>query len=326
VRIFLIVIGLCLSGVSSAWSAEPALGWPAGCSLGKDCWIAQYVDHDPSSSSQDFSCGHLAYDKHDGIDIALKDRKAIDGGVHVLAAADGKVGRMRDGMEDHFGAPEDIAAVKAIKKECGNLVSLVHDGGWVTEYCHMKKGSVTVKEGKSVKKGDVLGSIGQSGMAEFPHVHFSVRHKNQVVDPFAGESFPGCGGPLNPLWDKPVTYEPIVLYAAGFAGEEPDFDKVVRDASSPPSLPAGADKLIFWLMFYGAEPGDRIHLAILDPSGAVYAEGENLQEKRQARVHRFIGKRTAKAPLRPGTYTGRATVTREGLAVQEIEQTVVIRE
>ncbi|MEZ0225647.1 MAG: M23 family metallopeptidase [Alphaproteobacteria bacterium] len=325
-RILLVVASLCLLCSSSAWSAEPVLGWPADCSLGKDCWIAQYVDHDPTPSSQDFTCGHLTYDKHTGIDIALKDRAAISGDVHVLAAADGKVGRIRDSMEDHDGTAEDISAVKAAKKECGNLVSLVHADGWITEYCHMKKGSVAVRDGQSVKKGEVLGYVGQSGMAAFAHVHFSLRHRNTDVDPFAGPAFSGCGGKTVPMWEKEVSYEPVVLYAAGFSGTEPDFDKIVRDASSVPSLPVSADKLIFWFMFYGAEPGDKIHLSILDPSGAVYAEGENLQKKRQARVFRLIGKRTVTAPLKPGTYKGIATVTRRGLAPRTIEQTVVIQE
>jgi murein DD-endopeptidase MepM/ murein hydrolase activator NlpD len=325
-RVFLAVIIMCLIDMTSAWSAEPVLGWPADCSLGKDCWIAQYVDHDSAPSSQDFTCGHLTYDKHDGIDIALKDRNTMNRDIHVVAAADGKVGRMRDGMEDHFGTPEDIAAVKEMKKECGNLVSLVHDGGWITEYCHMKKGSITVRDGQYVHKGDVLGSVGQSGMAQFAHVHFAVRHKNQTVDPFAGEGFSGCGGTVKPMWEKPVSYEPIVLYAAGFSDTEPDFGKLALDASSPSSLPGSTEKLLFWFLFYGAEPGDKIHLSIIDSSGQVYVQNEFLHEKRQARVYRMLGKRTAGAPLKAGTYTGQATVTRAGLAARKIEQTVVIRE
>lgn len=318
--------GICLLFGSSAFGAEPSFGWPAACSLGMDCWIAQYVDHDPSASFRDFTCGHQTYDKHDGIDIALKDRNAMNGGVHVVAAADGRVVRMRDGMDDHYGTPKDIAAVKAAKKEGGNIVSLLHDDGWVTEYGHMKKGSVTVKDGQYVRKGDVLGAVGQSGMAQFAHVHFSVRHKNKTVDPFAGEAFSGCGGEVKPMWEKPAAYEPIVLFAAGFSDAEPDLGKLALDASSPPSLPVGAEKLLFWFVFYGAEPGDRLNLSILDPMGEAYAQNEFRQERRQARVYRMIGQRTAGAPLKAGTYTGRATVTRKGLAVREIEQTVIIRE
>lgn len=311
-----------LLDVFPAVAAEPSLGWPVDCSPGKDCWIAQYIDHDSSPSFQDFACGYRTYDKHDGTDIALKDRNSMSRDVHVLAAADGKVVRLRDGMEDHYGTAADISAVKAAKKECGNLVSLLHDGGWVTEYCHMKKGSVAVTQGQYVHKGDVLGSVGQSGMAEFAHVHFSVRHRNDVVDPFAGTEFSGCGGKTHPMWETAVSYDPFVVYAAGFSDSEPDFDNLIRDASFPSALLASADKLIFWFMFYGAEPGDRIHAEILDPSGQVYVQNENIQAKRQAQVMRLIGKKTAGAPLKIGTYKGRATVTRKGADGREIERTL----
>ncbi len=51
-----------------------------------------------------------------------------------------------------------------------------HDGGWQTQYCHMKKGSIRVREGDAGAVGTPLGEVGLSGMTEFPHVHFTVRH------------------------------------------------------------------------------------------------------------------------------------------------------
>ncbi len=62
------------------------LAFPAGCTLGQDCYIQQYHDHDPGPEATDYTCGPLSYDGHDGTDIALPTRAAMAAGVAVLAA------------------------------------------------------------------------------------------------------------------------------------------------------------------------------------------------------------------------------------------------
>ena len=314
--------------VPAAFAAPPSLGWPAGCTPGQDCWIAQYVDHDPTPGSRDLVCGHRTYDAHDGTDIAVKDRAALDRDIPVVAAADGQVARIRNDQQDHFGTKADIAAAKAAHKEAGNVVSLIHADGWVTEYAHMKKGSITVKPGEMVKKGQRLGSIGETGMAEFPHLHFSVRHRNAVVDPFAGEGFAGCEDKTTPLWEKPLAYEPAVFYAAGFADGVKSLSGLLLDASSPATMRAAVGKFLFWASLWGAEPGDVLTETILDPDGKVYAEYQDRQQRTQIRILRMVGKSTSAAPLRPGVYTGRATWLRQlpdGRKIERsIEQTIEI--
>ena len=76
----------------------------------------------------------------------------MEAGVDVLAAADGMVKATRDGMADPNVAETGVDAVKDV--ECGNGVLIEHDDGWSTQYCHMKKGSIRVREGDTVHHRD----------------------------------------------------------------------------------------------------------------------------------------------------------------------------
>ena len=77
-------------------------------------------------------------------------------------------------------------------KECGNGVAIEDEGGRETQYCHMRKGPVLVKAGDKVGTGTKLGLVGQSGMADFPHVHHSVRHNGTKIDPLEPDSAATC--------------------------------------------------------------------------------------------------------------------------------------
>jgi hypothetical protein len=73
---------------------------PIACKLGVDCAIQNYVDLDDSAGALDWKCGGRTYDKHNGIDFRLPSMAAQRRGMAVLAAADGTVLRMRDGVPD----------------------------------------------------------------------------------------------------------------------------------------------------------------------------------------------------------------------------------
>ena len=91
-------------------------------------------------------------------------------------------------MKNHNGidlaAPEgtpvyaikDGAAYACIENdaEFGNYIILSHDQGKMTSvYAHLSK--ITVERYQYVKKGDVIGYVGQTGMATGPHLHFEIR-------------------------------------------------------------------------------------------------------------------------------------------------------
>ena len=66
----------------------------------------------------------------------------------------------------------------------GNYVKIKHDNGYYTLHGHIKYNSVTVKKGEKVKKGQVIGYMGNTGHSFGAHDHFEVRNtKDERIDP-----------------------------------------------------------------------------------------------------------------------------------------------
>lgn len=63
----------------------------------------------------------------------------------------------------------------------GQLVVIDHGGGWATAYAYL--GELSVREGSSVRRGDRIARIGDSGAARTPTLHFELRRDNVAVDP-----------------------------------------------------------------------------------------------------------------------------------------------
>ena len=291
------------------------LVWPVDCTYGETCHIQHYVDRDPSPGTRDFTCGTLTYDGHDGTDIALPNRAAMATGVNILAAAPGTVLGARDGIAD-FVPP--VAG-----KECGNGV-LVDDGdGWQTQYCHMKQGSVVARKGDKVAVGTVLGNVGQSGAADFPHLHLTVRHNGQPVDPFWPDQAT-CGPTSTPgLWTSALSYEPGGFLAAGFATEVPSFEAIQAGLPTPPIAP-DAPALVIWAEVFGGQTGDRLVFAVKAPDGTVIIQGTADLTRTQDLLFRAIGKKLHDA-LAVGDYPGTVTLLRKGVEVDRITTTVTVR-
>jgi len=148
---------------------EFILKFPVDCQLNRDCYIFHYVDRDPTSGFADFKGGRLTFDGHKGTDIAVKTYEQMRQRIAVLAAAEGVVLRVRDGEIDYQRNQGDI--VKG--RECGNGLILSHKWGYKSQYCHLLNNSIVVKPGEKVSTGQVLGFLGSSGKADFPHLHFA---------------------------------------------------------------------------------------------------------------------------------------------------------
>lgn len=314
---------LLFLAAAPAWAAEaPSLAWPVDCRPGETCWVMNYPDTDPGPGVRDFRCRPRSYDGHDGTDIAISDRKTMTQGVPVLAATDGEVLRVRDGEAD--GAYLDGAKVGG--KECGNAVLMRLEDGWQARYCHMRNGSVAVRPGQKVKAGERLGMVGLSGLTEFPHLHLDLQHDGRKIDPFTGAGLAaGCGKPPQPLWARSPGYDAGALYAAGFADRVPTAKAVKTDASSPETMARSAPALVLWAAALGVARGDRLHLTLAGPDGAVVVRRDLTLERDQAWRMEAVGKRTPKGGWAPGTYRGETRLERSGRPPETRTVTIEIR-
>ncbi|GJL85693.1 MAG: peptidase M23 [Micavibrio sp.] len=307
---------------------SPQFIFPLACTLGEDCWAIHYVDTDPSEgAAKDFKCGPRTNDTHKGTDFALRSLAEMREGVDVLAAKEGKVARLRNGETDTPKTNAELEAIKSQQKECGNAVLLDHGSGLQTIYCHLKKDSITVKRGDALSAGQKIGQVGHSGLAEFPHLHFGVVWEGGVVDPYTGMlNTDGCGKVKQSLWaiGQPMSYKPVIFYDGGFLGKVPDFEAIKNGEEPPPTLNTASPALVFWIGLYGVQEGDAIEVIIRDPDGKMFANRGITQEKTHTRQFYYTGRKLGNRILIPGTYTGTASLKREGLEEITIEKEITI--
>lgn len=63
----------------------------------------------------------------------------------------------------------------------GNLIVIEHENNMKTYYAHLN--DIYVKQGDVIKKGNIIGSVGNTGNSTGPHLHFELRVNNTPVDP-----------------------------------------------------------------------------------------------------------------------------------------------
>ncbi len=290
-------------------AAAPALGFPVACTIGQGCEVQHYVDLDPGPGVRDYRGGRRTYDGHNGVDIRIADMAAQRRGVDVLAAAAGKVLRVRGGIADISVRATGLAQVAG--RECGNGVVIDHGDGLQTQYCHLALGSLKVAAGQSVAAGQAIGRIGVSGQTEFPHLHLSVRRNGAVVDPFAPA--PGAG----PLWTpealKAMGYKQGAILNLGFAAGPVSMEAVESGAVAPPGADPAA--LVVFGRAIELEVGDEVEIRLLGPGGAVLAQSRTPLDRDKAQYLVFVGRKRPAAGWPQGGYRADYTVHRRGRPV-----------
>jgi hypothetical protein len=93
-------------------------------------------------------------------------------GKQVLAAGDGTVVRVQDGLPEQV--PGVIPRGITLETADGNAVVVDMGRSRFALYAHLQAGSIRVKEGDTVARGAVLGLVGNSGNTSAPHLHFHV--------------------------------------------------------------------------------------------------------------------------------------------------------
>jgi hypothetical protein len=312
VRLAALLLTLAIA-VPAAAAAPPGLILPIDCRPGADCWLLRYVDHDPGPDARDYMCGPLTGDGHKGTDIAIRDLAAMASGVEVRAAAAGVVDGLRDGVAD---VGVDAAGRVAVEgRECGNGIRLDHGDGWTTWYCHLRRGSLMVKEGDRVAAGQPLALVGLSGDTSFPHLHFDLRRGDDAIDPFLGTVPPaGCGPGEQPLWTPEtmarLSYQPVLLTAAGFAGAAPNKEDVRRGWHRPATLPVTSPAIVLWVEGYWVEPRDRVRFRLRGPDGGAIVDHAVEIDRPRQRWLGFAGKERPGERWPAGSYAGEITLER----------------
>jgi hypothetical protein len=127
-------------------------------------------------------------------------------GEPILAVADGTVVGTRNDLQDQM--PGALPANLPLDEADGNFVVLDIGSGLFVNYAHMRPGSVKVKLGDRVKRGDLLGEVGNTGNSQAPHLHL---HVMDGPSPLASDGLP-------------YVFDSFAITAVDEAGTE-DFDK-----------------------------------------------------------------------------------------------------
>jgi hypothetical protein len=127
-------------------------------------------------------------------------------GKPVLAVADGTVVGTRNDLNDQV--PGALPANIPLDEADGNFVVLDIGSGFFVNYAHMRRGSVRVKLGDKVRRGDQIGEVGNTGNSSAPHMHL---HVQDGPDPLKSDGLP-------------YVFDSFAIAGVDEAGTE-DFDK-----------------------------------------------------------------------------------------------------
>jgi len=320
-----VTLGLPLWIADTARADKLRTDLPIACVPGVDCLIQNYPDVDPTKAASDHACGEMTYDGHRGTDFRIPDLRAMKRGVAVKAAAAGIVRRVRDGVLDNPIGTTDIPV--ADDGECGNGVIIDHGDGWSTQYCHLRNGSVKVKPGQTVLRGSVLAYVGMSGKTVFPHLHFSVRKGETVIDPFTRLSLEaGCGADGASLWTDATTfalaYRSAAILNTGFAPGSVDNRDIETARHSGFRLNVDSPALVFYGRSVGLVAGDVEVIEIRGPGGLLISHAGAPLGRAKAEKYMFAGRKIPKTGWRKGLYTGIYRVIRSGQIVSEAVKTM----
>lgn len=157
------------SGFSSV-SNNASYWWPVG---GTD--DVNIDNGTPSSTTITSSFGDqesFRNSGHGGVDIGNAGNGP--GVINVIAAQDGKVIYPTSKSQTTFSDNGNLQSQDG--GGYGNYVMIQHDNGVITVYAHLSKNSITVISGDTVKQGQVIGKMGNSGRTDGgTHLHFEVR-------------------------------------------------------------------------------------------------------------------------------------------------------
>jgi peptidase M23-like protein len=102
-------------------------------------------------------------------------------GAEALAVADALVVGVKDGIPENVPGPTSRAVLITLETVGGNHVVLDLGDGHYAFYAHLQPGSLRVKLGDKVRRGQTLGLVGNSGNSTEPHLHFHITDANSSL-------------------------------------------------------------------------------------------------------------------------------------------------
>lgn len=121
--------------------------------------------------------------------VSNKDLKRTASGYGLRIHPIYKISKFHSGMD--FTAPTGtdvfatgdgaVKTVKSQRRELGNHIIIDHGFGYQTVYAHLD--GFNVKVGQKVKRGDIIGFVGNTGLSTAPHLHYEVLLNGRYVDP-----------------------------------------------------------------------------------------------------------------------------------------------
>lgn len=119
----------------------------------RHAWDFEIADEDGKTwkNSGDFREDYFCYDKT------------------IVTPADGTIETVVDDI------PDNTIGERNLEENWGNTIVIKHEDDLFTKLSHLKPGSIQVKNGDKVRKGDLLARCGNSGNSPYPHLHFQVQ-------------------------------------------------------------------------------------------------------------------------------------------------------
>jgi murein DD-endopeptidase MepM/ murein hydrolase activator NlpD len=121
--------------------------------------------------------------------VSNKDLKRTASGFGLRIHPIYKISKFHSGMDftaptgtDVFATGDGVVkTVKSQRRELGNHIILDHGFGYQTVYAHLD--AFNVKVGQKVKRGDIIGFVGNTGLSTAPHLHYEVLLNSRYVNP-----------------------------------------------------------------------------------------------------------------------------------------------
>lgn len=209
---------------------------------------------------EDFACGTKTRSFSHVTEFIMPSWSAIDEGVDVMAAADGEVFGLVDGQYDRW--------LTFNRGQVGNQIWIAHEGGFLSIYYNLKRGSLRVDRGDRVEAGDVIAQVGSSGYSNWPRVGFEARDRDgEPFDPWAGP----CSGNRSYWTEQPVYPDSFVVVDERTIGAPPFLSIIIEDP--PLETRFGRGYGVGFFVHVVNRPAGRLAIRIVGPDGVARDSG-----------------------------------------------------